>query len=282
MFTLRIDNHKGQVFELTHNTANYVVAKIDGLTRPPTSINTATAGTIDGAFFNSARMEMRNLVITLILRGDIEANRQYLYQLFPHRSLCTIYFKNTNRDVKIDGYVETLEADLFVIQEAVQISIKCPRPFWEDLNLLYAELSTIVGSFEFPFTISTPIPFSEVYDSPHAIINNGGDAETGMNLTAVISSAVTSITITNETTGESFAVAYSFQADDVLHICTVQNQLAVTVLRDSTTTNLLNYVQRGSKWIKLTAGRNVLTYSVEGGDADFDIEITALQLYGGV
>ena len=34
-FTLKIENTKGEIFELTHNTKDYVVAGIQGLTRPP-------------------------------------------------------------------------------------------------------------------------------------------------------------------------------------------------------------------------------------------------------
>ena len=87
MFTLKIDNHRGSVTELTHNRGRYAVVGIDGLTRPPTNINTAVAGGIDGSFFNSARVEQRNLVISIILRGDIEANRQALYSIFPLKSV---------------------------------------------------------------------------------------------------------------------------------------------------------------------------------------------------
>ena len=133
MFTLKIDNHRGSVTELTHNRGRYAVVGIDGLTRPPTNINTAVAGGIDGAFFNSARVEAAQPLV-INPRGDIEANRQALYSIFPLKSICTIYFENKNRSVKIDGYVETLEADLFSMQERAQVSIICPRPYFEDMK----------------------------------------------------------------------------------------------------------------------------------------------------
>ena len=56
-FTLKIENTKGEIFELTHNTKDYVVADIQGLTRPPTAVNTSACAGIDGSFFNSARIE---------------------------------------------------------------------------------------------------------------------------------------------------------------------------------------------------------------------------------
>ena len=178
-FTLKIENTKGEVFELTHNTKDYVVAGIQGLTRPPTSVNTSACAGIDGSFFNSARMEQRNIVLDLILRGDIEGNRQRLYHIFPAKTPCTVYFKNYNRDVKIKGYVETLEGDIFSVREQMQISIICPKPFWEDMQAVYDELSSIVKRFSFPFSIEEPIPIAELNGSGGVTIENKGDVETG-------------------------------------------------------------------------------------------------------
>ena len=178
-FTLKIENTKGEVFELTHNTKNYVVAGVQGLTRPSTTVNTSACAGIDGSFFNSARMNQRNIVIDLVLRGDIETNRQALYRIFPAKTPCTVYFKNHNRNVKIKGYVETLEGDIFQMQERMQISIICPKPFWEDMEAIYSELSNFVNRFRFPFSIEEPIPISSYGGYGGVIIENPGDVELG-------------------------------------------------------------------------------------------------------
>ena len=178
MYTLKIENTNGEIFELTHDFSDYYVTKVEGLTPPATTINTAKAGIIDGTFFNSASVEERNIVISLTINGDIEANRQKLYRIFPRKTACTVYFKNANRDVKIQGYVETIEADLFSKREKAQISIICPRPYFEDLATIYAELAATLAMFEFPFAIEEDnlIPFSEATDYPIAEIMNEGDA----------------------------------------------------------------------------------------------------------
>ena len=281
MFTLKIDNHRGSVTELTHNRGRYAVVGIDGLTRPPTNINTAVAGGIDGAFFNSARVERRNLVISIILRGDIEANRQALYSIFPLKSVCTIYFENKNRSVKIDGYVETLEADLFSMQERAQVSIICPRPYFEDANAIIDELSTTVKLFQFPFSISEPISFAEIYDEPHAFLTNVGDAETGFELTADIQADINTLTITNLTTGAYLTVNYAMQEGDTLTLSTVQGRLNVHLTRGDETIQLLNYIGEDSSWIKLVSGLNDMTYSTDIED-ELPVRISAVWLYGGV
>lgn len=283
MFTLKIENTIGQIVELTHDLGNYAIIGISGLTPPPTNINTATSGIIDGTFFNSARVGQRNIVITIVLRGDIEGNRQRLYQIFPRKTPCTIYFANKNRNVKIQGYVETLEGDLFVQQEQMQISIICPRPYFEDLNYVYGEISKTLKLFEFPFSISTPIPFSEALDAPLGTIVNNGDVETGLEMKVIVTGAVTGLTIYNTTTQKFFGLNYNFQAQDLVTINTISGQLSVSLTRGVTVTNLLNYVTVNSDWIRLAVGENSLTYTTtNASEDDIDIKLQLITLRGGV
>lgn len=284
MFTLKIESKLGTV-ELTHDLNNYAVIGIQGLTPPPTTINTSVAGNIDGSFFNSARVESRNLVITIVLRGDIEGNRQRLYRIFPRKAPVTVYFKNKNRDVKIVGYVDTLEGDLFVQQERIQISILCPRPYWEAIEDITHELSEIQALFEFPFSIAEddPIEVSSVTENATYIYDNVGDVDTGAVFTFEISGDITGLTLTNSTTGAYIGFNYTFAAGDIITLSTVQGELYARLKRNNSTINLLNYLISGSTWVKLTIGENELKYSVASGNED-DVRCTfvASTLYGGV
>lgn len=291
MFTLKIENTNGEIFELSHNTQNYAVVGVQGLTRPQTAINTSTGGGLDGAFFNSARVEMRNIVIDIILNGDIEANRQQLYRIFPQKTACTVYFANKNMDVKISGYVEVLDGDLFTQREAVQISIICPRPFWEDMNAIYTELSNILRMFQFPFAIAeTPgVPMSEILDYPVCTINNVGDVPCGCVITINIANdgtgenPVSNLKIFNVTTQEFFGFSgRTFGAGDQITINTMSGQLSATLNRGGTITNLLNYVADGSTWFKLAIGENNFTFTCDDNADAVDIMFETAMLYGGV
>lgn len=285
MYTLKIENSNGDIFELSHNTQNYAVIGVTGLTPPPTTINTATAGIIDGTFFNSARVNQRNVVITVVLNGDIEANRQRLYKIFPRKVPCTIYFKNANRDVKIIGYVETLDGDLFSMREQIQISIICPRPYFEDLNTIYTELAHVLRLFEFPFAIAkTPgVPVSELTENPLCTIVNNGDAPAGCIISVSISGEVEGLKIINSTQQTFFGLDYTFSAGDEIEINTCSGQMGVTLKRNGVTTNLLNYVSPASNWFRLSLGDNVFTYTLTTGDVASVVAIFATtNLYGGV
>lgn len=285
MYSLKIENTNGEIFELTHDFSDYYVTKVEGLTPPATTINTAKAGIIDGTFFNSASVEERNIVISLTINGDIEANRQKLYRIFPRKTACTVYFKNANRDVKIKGYVETIECDPFVKREKAQISIICPRPYFEDLATIYAELSATLSMFEFPFAIEedNPIPFSEATDYPIAEIMNEGDAEAGCIISIEVNDTIQGIKIINTSTQQFFYLDSAFVDHDKITISTISGQMGVTRERGGTKTNILNYVGANSSWLRLAPGVNYFTYTIDDGDTE-DVEITfeATTLYGGV
>lgn len=283
MFSLRIQNTKEETFELTNDTANYIVTDVSGLLRPAADIHTST-GTGDCEIFSSARIQKRNIVITLRLMGDIETNRQQLYRMFPAKTACTVYYKNRNRNVRIVGYVELLDGTVFTDKEEIQISIICPKPYFENLNTLQAELSKVTKLFEFPFSIEVtePIPLSEIRTLSLCTLVNSGDIPCGCIITIEISGEVSNLNIYNSTTQQFFGLDYTFQANDIITINTKSGkEKSVSVFRNGEAINLLNHMKAGSSWIQLAAGANDLTFTASDTDKVM-IQFVAVELYGGV
>lgn len=283
MFSLKIENSRGELFELTHNP-NYAVVRVDGLTYPSTTINTSGGASVDGTFYNSSRVDQRNIVITVVLQGDIETNRQQLYRIFAIKKPCTIYFKNKNRDVSIVGYVEVLEGDLFTMREQVQISIICPRPYFEDMDYIYAEMSTQWNGFEFPFDVpyGSAIPFSEIVEYPLVTINNKGDTDTGFVMNISFTGIITGLKIANTTTQQFMEFVYVFHAGDELTVDTRSGHMKCILQRGTDTYNILNWLSDDSTWLKLDYGDNEFTYTVDAHQENVTIRFTATALYGGV
>lgn len=286
MYTLKIENAAGEIFELTHNRSNYSLTKVTGLTPPAANINTSAAGTIDGTFFNSARVNQRNIVLYITLEGDIEANRQNLYRIFPIKSPCTVYFRNEHFDVKIDGYVEIVDGDLFSMREQMQISIICPRSYWTALAQVAYELSTVVKMFSFPFSIAERpgVPMSEYTVSPVISIINGGSVPCGFTATIEFTGTVSGFKLVNATTQKYFGFLPSlqFQAGDVLEISTVSGELYARVTRSGAIVSVMNSLDGDSEWLKLALGENRLSYTISGDMDDVDISIDPALLYAGV
>ena len=140
-YTLKVQPEVGELYELTHNYTHFTITRIDGLDPPVNSINVSTSGNLDGGVYNSSRLNTRNVVITAVLNGDIEANRYKIFELFPVKSMVTIWFSDRYRTLKAVGYVEQPLCDPFELRETAQISLICPDPYWHDAAETTAELA---------------------------------------------------------------------------------------------------------------------------------------------
>ena len=283
-YTLKIINAVGIEYELSHDTDNIVIEKVEGLDPPPIDVNTAYSPA-DGTNFRSAHAQQRNIVLHLALLGDVEAQRLRLYKMFTPKKALTLFFTNRLRDVKTACYVETPDFDIYAKPERAVISLICPSPWLESAEPIDFEPGYEVPTFEPPFSIELeePIPFSEVVNHPTSIIVNRGDSEVGLTAKITFSGGVTGFKITNETTGDYFELGYSFQSGDVLTLDTRYGKLSVKNKRSGITFNLLSYMTSGSKWIKLPVGVNRVGITADTGlPNNLRGELSVSLLYGGV
>lgn len=282
-YTLMIKNALGEEFELSHDTENIIIEKVEGLDPPPVDVNTAYSPT-DGTNFRSAHAQQRNIVLHLALVGDVEAQRLRLYKMFTPKKALTLYFANLLRDVKTVCYVESPEFDIYAKPERAVISLICPSPWLESAVPVDYEPGYEVPTFEPPFSIELdePIPVSEVVDHPTSIIVNRGDSEVGLTAKITFTGEVTGLKLTNETTGDFFKLEYSFQSGDVLNLDTRSGKLAVKRTRSGSTINFLQYMTDSSRWVKLPVGVNRVGITADSGLSYIAAEISVNLLYGGV
>lgn len=282
MYTLIVENERGEQLELTHNE-NYDVLEVDGLNPPTAAINTVEIANVDGARFNSSRIETRNIVIRLNIKPPIETNRIALYKYFRVKKYIKIYYQNEHRDVFTEGYIETFENSLFGMLQQPQISIICPNPFWKSTSETQVEFSNTTALFEFPFLIpSEGIEFSRIERLTTTYINTG-EVETG----AIIKFYATSNQILNpvfynRTTGKFFGLNFDMYEGDVITVNTQQGEKSATLLRDGVITNILSLRQNGSSWITFEPGENEISYGADNGQNSLNVTVTAIQKYEGV
>ena len=276
MYTAQIENSTGDILTLTQNESNFQIVSITGLNPPPAQINTTAIAGLDGAVFNSAKLDTRNIVLLIKINGDIENNRQLLYNLFRTKEQCTFYFQNENRNVKIDGYVETCEVDLFSNGEQMQVSIICPQPYFKAVEEITTDISSVVGGFVFPFSINIgePIAFSSLDSNRLVNILNASESATGVEIEIYCDAAVNTIEIKNTTTGDDLELEYSFQAGDQILINTNKGQKSVKLVRDGETSNLFSALQQGSVFFQLKVGDNEFTYTADNGEDNNHVFIT--------
>ena len=285
MYTAQVQNVSGDILELTHNEANWQIVSITGLNPPTATINTSTMALWDGAKFNSARLNTRNIVITLKINGKVEENRQLLYQYFQTKNWCKFFFQNENRDVFIEAYVETIDCDLFSNSERMQISMICPSPYFKAAQEIINELDSVTNMFHFPFPTSdnNPIVFGYYDSSPLITIQNNGYVTCGCVFSLYATNSVSNPKIFNYDTGEFIGLNYTMQVGDEITINTNKGEKTVTLLRNGVTTNLFNYLMKNSTWLQLESGEARFTYDVGTGNPhDVYISIAHNDLFEGV
>ena len=282
MYELSVKNDRGELLSLPSNV-NYNVIKIEGLNPPPATINMSANTTMDGSSVNATKLESRNLVIYVVIEGDIEANRIQLYNYFPIKKTVTLYYSNGTRDVYIEGVVELIECDLFSNRQVAQISLICPNPYFKDVEFVVTNFSEISSEFEFPFSIAeSGIAFSEITQNIRKSIVNASDVETGVEITLYATGTVVNPVIYDVMRRTHMRLNFTMLTSDTVVINTNAGEKSITLIRSGVSSNALGYLQQDSSWFTLLSGDNVFAYDAESGISDLQLTFKANILYSGV
>lgn len=282
MYTLIVQNANGDQLNLTENT-NYDVLEVTGTNPPPASINTVNVAGIDGSRFNSSRIGQRNIVITLDIKAPIEKNRIELYRYFKVKKYIKIYYQNENRDVYIEGYVESFENNPWSKHQRPQISIICPDPFWKAVNETNIKFSKTIGLFEFPFSIpSGGVEFSRIEKLTTVFVNFGEVAIGAIIEFHAETNQVLNPKFYNRTTNTFFGLNFDMYAGDRIIINTQQGHKSAVLMRNGVSQNLLSDRMENSSWVTFEPGENEISYDADEGSENLNVTVTAVQQFEGV
>lgn len=281
MFDFTVENKYGEKLTLTGNE-NYVIKSIDGIDPADASFGMTKSAGADGADVNSASVNTKKITITLAINAPAEENRIRLYQFFMSKEAIRLYYKNGQRNVYIDGYVQTMPIGFFEKKQVVQIGVLCPNPFFEAKADKIEEFSSVRKMFEFPFEIEEPIPFSEFEEFIERNVVNSGDVETGAIFELHAKGEVVNPTIYLTDTNKFFGVNITMKAGDSIIIDTRKRNKKVVLVRDGITTNIIGKMKDGSSWLVLRAGGNLISTTVEQSPELLVATVEMTNKYGGV
>lgn len=282
MYVLTVETEKGEKLNFQTNPY-YDILKIDGLQPPATALNFSEIAGFDGSQYNSGRSQNRNIVLTIKIYPDVEANRIALYHYFQTKKSIKIYYENGVRNVFIDGIVETFECDLFVQNEQAVVSIVCPSPYWKDVKTAELTFSNTSDLFEFPFAIdSAGVEFSTLSGSTTANIYNS-DVEKGCVIEFIANTNyILNPRFLNLTTGEYIGANVDMEKGDVIRINTIRGEKSIVLIKDGEEKNILYTMQNGAKWVQLAAGENILSYEADEGAENLSVLVRSTNYYEGV
>lgn len=282
MYECKVKNHNGEVLNLS-TSSKYTLYKITGLQPPASIVNMANNATSDGVTVNSVRVDKRNIVLYIALKGDIEQSRINLYKYFPLKKTVTIYFKNGSRDVCIDGQVEFLECDLFAVRQVAQISLICPQPYFKAINDIVSYFSEISNLFSFPFSMpESGVELSAITTNIRKSIINSGDIASGLVIDLYAIGTVVNPVIYDVFKRTHIKLTLIMEANDHIIINTNHGNKSITLIRGGVSSNVIGYMYPDSSWLTLESGDNVFTYDAESGVSNLQLTFTSSVLYGGV
>ena len=294
--------NKEITLELTRpDKSGLIVKSVEGLGPAKANINVTDISTSDGGIFNSSRLDKRNIVMNLgFLQSStesIEDIRQKTYMYFPIKKKVHLTIVTDNHTLETDGYIESNEPDIFNQNEGCSISIICPVPFFYSKNDNTTSFSGVESSFHFPFandSLEDPLlEMGVIQNKSEQIIVYDGNSEIGMTIHIHATGEATNITILNVLTGDKMILntdrlktimgtETAIIKGDTIVINTVRGDKSITLLRDGVTTNILNCLDRGSKWFTLMKGDNIFSYDAETGASNLQFYIVNKVAYDGV
>lgn len=257
---IKATNGNGQTIQLTQNS-NFQLVAAQGLTPPKSNINTSPLATMDGSMFNSSKLQNRNIVLLVQPLGEIETNRQLLYQYFKVKKPVSIEVITKNRDVIIDGYVEDMQIDLNANPQLVQISIICPDPWFINKT---ATTVNILG------------------ETTSAQVNNPSDDDVGAVFTITMTGSVSEPNI--QLNGR-MTIEKDFISGNIITIDTRRGKKSVSYKTDSSSMSsidLLNYLSPLSNFIMLHSGNNWVHKGAESGVNNMNVVMVYNSIFEGV
>ena len=283
MFELKLENESGNIVDI-NDGERYVVTAAEGLSPPSASLFLAKSPNRKGSRYNGSTLDERNIVITIKIIGDIEVNRNALYDWVDTEQYCKVRYQNGVKNVYCEGYVQDCPIDLFTDEEVVSVAIVCPNPYWKELAEIAVDITALLKQFTFPFAInSAGVPFSTLRAENTTTIFNAG-AETGVRIRAVCKGDVTGLRIFNAAdTTKQFIINTTIARDGIIVIDTEASPKTCTLSRpDGTTVNLMRYIGSNPTWFTLKKGANKFGFTATSGAEDVELSIAFSNLYLGV
>lgn len=285
MLSVIIENEKGKQLKLT-NEVKFSVYSVTGL-EPPAATLSFTDNIGDGSQFQHQRVAKRNVVIEMQINGDVESNRLELYNYVQTGRYIKIYIETYQRNVWIDGYVETCNVDNFQMRTTCQISVICGDPWWKDLEQTINSIDVANGMFYFPYYTVEPKPVS-IYESVQLLnLINKGNAPSGMTIEINAKGTVVNPIIYNRETREYIGLGntnktFVMNKGDKVIITTHTLNKKATLIRNAIEINIFNYIIEGSTFLEVGVGENVLTFTADEGKDYLSITFKHYSQYKGI
>lgn len=249
-----------------------------GLDMPAYTFNTDESPGIDGYALRDVRAQGKEITLPLAFWANdsraayLARRRAFIRSLNPKRGVGTLTLTQPDGAVRTIGayYTSGMEGDESLDAAGERwcinaITFGVPSPYWTGAEVTHEWKAAGSGTF-FPFL---PLTVGDSQVLGAVTVDNDGDDDAFPLWT--VTGPATSISLTNNTTGEVLVISHSIIGGDVVVIDTRERQ-QTAVLNGGT--NLWPDISAASSLWALTEGVNDLTLSVAGSTSATSVRMT--------
>ena len=259
MIKITVENDAGEKLNLNESAGYEFV--IHGLTPASAQLNRDHLAGYDGTHRNSSYVNERIITVEIYPQGDVSSSRLNLYRFFSPGQPIRISVETDERQVYIEGDIESLDGDLYESPQVLTATIICYYPHFKSASESDNIIATTQAMFEFPFVIEGTVTFAQVSDIIMTYVKNEGDKETGVKFIVEAHGGVYGLKLKDLVSKKTLDL-YDLRLEDgdILTISTLKGAKTATLERAGQTSNVINYLRDGSEWIQAKRGQNIYSY----------------------
>lgn len=272
---LLITNKNNQILDLLNSRNKFILSAVEGLHGIETSIAETETPYADGATVENVKALPRGIDLTLTLRGDIKASRDYITSILKSKQTVTIREVTDKRDITIKGIVTIPPYTHMERTSKLKISVYCSQPYWEDLNYIIETIREYIDLLNFPregqYFTETGRPFGAIDTTLTKTFENKSDTAVGMIISIVALDNISNpriICSSGEQNGWYMQLNISLKASDEIEINTEKTKKYITINGSDTYKGepILNYLEwKGEDWLQLETGFNTFSVTIAEG-----------------
>lgn len=265
--SLQFVGQNGSAIELFYSE-DFYIADIEGFSSLTADVASSTTPSVDGDTVNMIQVQPRDIILTLLFKHgvDVEQAKRRILRTVKPKLKGKLRMLHDERDVEIEGVVTSVTMPRFSNQVAMQITLHCSIPYWQDAQFVAVELSRAIDKHYFPqdmgglaFPVEGIVMGEYNLNMTHTYTNEG-DVDCGMVITIIALGNVTNPTI-YKSDGTFIGVDDTMVSGDQIVINTNKGQKSIV----KNGASIFSKVRAGSEFFSLDVGDNEITIDSDGG-----------------
>ncbi|SJZ57170.1 phage distal tail protein [Anaerorhabdus furcosa] len=270
------------------------VVRVEGFEAPDYILHTTSIATADGVRITGKKVDERSLNITFGIDdiNNTEVYRKQIQKFFNPNKTIKLKMNWCYSQAQIECELEefswsSIESMWSYLEGSV--ALKCPFPFWSDLDNFGKNIAAITPMFTFPLGM---INFNESgsknlgyqvmgYNtlSKEVLLNNKGDVPTGVEIHFIAKRGVVkNPKITLLSSGEFIEVVQDMAKNDVIVVNTNVGKKGIT----KNGVNIFKEKNKLSTFFQLELGDNKIAYDALENYTNLDVRVYYTPKYLGV